>query len=131
MSTTRSRAETIATSTEHRSPAPTALMMEASPLEGKRALIIGGTSGIGRAVAAKLAILGAELVVVGRDSAKAGGVADELDGVVMTLARDAHEAGVAEALLERGRRGDHVVRTFSGSSKQFDTGTPARLASPP
>jgi NAD(P)-dependent dehydrogenase (short-subunit alcohol dehydrogenase family) len=38
--------------------------------QGKTALVIGGTSGIGYATATKLASLGATLVVVGRDAAR-------------------------------------------------------------
>lgn len=105
----------MATKTEHHSATQAALVTEASPLKGKRALIIGGTSGIGRAVAEQLSILGAELVLVGRDRAKVDGVADQLDGVLFTLARDAHEEGVAEALLAEVGEVDHVVSMVGDS----------------
>jgi NAD(P)-dependent dehydrogenase (short-subunit alcohol dehydrogenase family) len=39
-------------------------------LEGKRALVTGGTSGIGREVARQLAELGAEVLISGRDAAR-------------------------------------------------------------
>lgn len=77
--------------------------------EGKTALVTGGNSGIGRAVATQLGARGARLVVTGRDAARgeetvasirgAGGVADfvpadllDVDGV-RALARKATELG--------------------------------------
>ena len=40
-------------------------------LQGKTALITGGTSGIGRAVAERFASEGAEVIITGRDQAVA------------------------------------------------------------
>ncbi len=42
-------------------------------LRGKTALITGGTSGIGRAVAKLLAARGADVIVTGRDQARGDG----------------------------------------------------------
>jgi NAD(P)-dependent dehydrogenase (short-subunit alcohol dehydrogenase family) len=81
-------------------------------LEGKRALVTGGTSGIGREVAKRLAALGAEVMVSGRDATRgaetvaaievAGGrarfvAADlaEFDGI----ARLAEEVGEVDVLV--------------------------------
>jgi NAD(P)-dependent dehydrogenase (short-subunit alcohol dehydrogenase family) len=45
-------------------------------LRGKTALVTGGTSGIGRAVANQLAIRGADVIVTGRDQARGDEVVD-------------------------------------------------------
>ena len=50
------------------------------PLDGRTALITGGASGIGRAVAARLASAGARTIVLDRDESGARQVADELGG---------------------------------------------------
>jgi NAD(P)-dependent dehydrogenase (short-subunit alcohol dehydrogenase family) len=47
-------------------------------MQGKQVLITGSTQGIGRAAALALARLGAEVTVHGRDSGRAGAVADEI-----------------------------------------------------
>ena len=48
-------------------------------LEGKKALVTGGTSGIGREVAKRLAALGAEVVISGRDAARGAETVAELE----------------------------------------------------
>lgn len=48
-------------------------------LDGKKALITGGTSGIGREVARQLAALGAEVYVSGRDAARGAETVAELE----------------------------------------------------
>src|ERR1700749_1228858 len=49
-------------------------------LEGKKALVTGGTSGIGREVAKQLAALGAEGVVSGRDAERGAETVTEIEG---------------------------------------------------
>ena len=49
-------------------------------LEGKKALVTGGTSGIGREVAKQLAALGAEVVVSGRDAERGAETVTEIEG---------------------------------------------------
>ena len=79
-------------------------------LQGKTALITGGTSGIGRAVAERLAGEGAEVIITGRDQARGREVVDAVEAVggkarfiaadlasfedVRRLAEDASEVGV-------------------------------------
>ena len=59
-------------------------------LNGKRALVTGSSSGLGEAIAARLAAEGAKVVVHGRNKARAEGVAQKI--------RDAGgEAAVAAA----------------------------------
>ena len=56
--------------------APVASWERPRPLEGKRALVTGGASGIGAAVARSLAARGAHVVVADIDEAGAAAVAD-------------------------------------------------------
>lgn len=71
---------------------------------GKRVLITGGSSGIGRATALRLAEAGARVIIVARDAKKLDAVAAEIrarDGTVSTYACDITDERACAALVER------------------------------
>ncbi|CCG05502.1 3-hydroxybutyrate dehydrogenase [Blastococcus saxobsidens] len=71
-------------------------MTVTGPMVGRRALITGGASGIGRACARRLAADGADVVVVDRDAAAAEAVAAELGGTAVAV--DLSDLAAVDAL---------------------------------
>ena len=67
-------------------------------LRGRRALVMGGTKGLGRSVADALAAEGAALTISGRDRGRLDRAADELRG-----AGAASASGVVADAAERSR----------------------------
>jgi 3-hydroxybutyrate dehydrogenase len=65
-------------------------------LDGRRALITGGASGIGRACAARLADAGAAVVVADRDAEAAAAAAKEIGGTAVTV--DLSDLAAVDAL---------------------------------
>lgn len=87
-------------------------------LTGRRALVLGSSSGIGRAVAAGLAAEGAAVIVTSRDAAKAAAVAAEIGAagsvaIDLTVAGDGARA-VAEAAAILGGLDIVIVNTGGG-----------------
>lgn len=81
-------------------PAPPALGASALPAgtyEGSVVLVTGGGSGLGKAVAAEFARLGADLVLVGRDTVRLAAAREELlpltSGRILTAGADIRDPG--------------------------------------
>lgn len=71
-------------------------------LEGRTAVVTGGSRGIGKAIAASLARAGASVLVVGRDGERAAAAAEELSGAggaVHSFAADVSDPEDVDALL--------------------------------
>ncbi len=80
-------------------------------LSGSKVVIIGGTSGIGRAVAARCAALGADIVVASSSRAKVEAARDDLPVGVTSEVVDVTDEGQVAALFERVGTFDHLVYT--------------------
>ena len=81
-------------------------------LEGKKALVTGGTSGIGREVAKQLAALGAEVTVSGRDAARGSEAVAEIEaagGSGRFIAADLADFGAIGELAEEVSELDVLV----------------------
>jgi NAD(P)-dependent dehydrogenase (short-subunit alcohol dehydrogenase family) len=106
-------------------------------LKGKRILVTGGGSGLGREIAAKYLELGAELVICGRRKAVLDATAGELmarhGGRVTTHALDIRNADDVDAMVQRiwddggpldglvnNAAGNFVSRTQDVSPRGFD-----------
>jgi NAD(P)-dependent dehydrogenase (short-subunit alcohol dehydrogenase family) len=72
-----------------------------SRLSGVRVLVTGGTSGLGRAMAAALVAAGAHVVLTGRNGDRASDVAAELGPGAAALALDVREPDSVVAAVER------------------------------
>jgi len=83
---------------------PETCVTPADPLSGRHAVVTGGASGIGAAVATRLADAGAKVLILDRDEAAAAGHAAEIGGDHRTL--DLSDAG---AVAELGLDADVLV----------------------
>jgi len=75
----------------------------------RQAVVVGGTSGIGRAVAEQLAHRGASVVITGRDAGRAAQVAGEIGDGARGLALDLAEPAEIASKLEDVDRVDSLV----------------------
>jgi NAD(P)-dependent dehydrogenase (short-subunit alcohol dehydrogenase family) len=101
----------------------------AHDLEGKRALVTGATSGIGRAVAMKLAGEGAEIVVHGRDATRGRETVEAIEaagGRAHFVAADLTDAADTRRLADEAGDVDVLVNNAGisvwGPTAEFDVG---------
>jgi NAD(P)-dependent dehydrogenase (short-subunit alcohol dehydrogenase family) len=95
-------------------------------------VIVGGTSGIGRALAQSYAERGREVVVTGRDAGRAEAVASEIGGTTSSAAFDLSDPHcIADAVNDIGRV-DHLVLAAierdANSIKEYDIERAMQLA---
>lgn len=83
-------------------------------LSGKRALVTGGTKGIGRAVAARLARAGATVLITARALPEDGSPSDRF--IQADVSTPAGTAQIAQAALDRLGGVDILVNVVGGSS---------------
>ena len=98
-------------------------------LQGKRALVTGGSRGIGKAIARALALEGVEVAILARTEAALRATASELATasgrkIVAVVADTADDAQVAGAIAEA------VRQLGGGASTSSSTRLPSRAAMP-
>ena len=69
-------------------------------LKGRNAVVLGGTRGIGRAIAGTLATCGARVAVVGRDQERSDAAAQEIGNGAQGFACDIADTAQVNALIE-------------------------------
>ena len=96
-------------------------VMERFRLDGRTALVTGGSRGLGRAMAQALAEAGADLILVGRDAVALAVAADELaltgrraDTVVGDVSTPEGAKAACEAALALGRPIDVLLNNVGG-----------------
>lgn len=82
-------------------------------VSGKKALVFGGTSGIGLAASKKLAGLGAKVVAMSRDPSKAG----DLPGGITTRACDVLDRDGLQKLLQEEAPYDILISAATGGGR--------------
>ncbi len=84
-------------------------------VDGKKAIIFGGTSGIGLAAAKQLAVLGAEVVVISRNPEKAG----DLPSGISARSCDVRDRDALIALFNSCGPFDILISSATGGSRAF------------
>jgi NAD(P)-dependent dehydrogenase (short-subunit alcohol dehydrogenase family) len=96
------------------------------------ALIVGGTSGLGRRLAEGLAGQGDQVAITGRDAGRAESVAAEIDGDVRGIGLDLTEPRAIATALDGVERVGHVVLAAvdrdSNTVEDYDVDGALRLA---
>ena len=92
-------------------------------LQGKKVLVIGGSSGIGRAAASAFAAAGAVVTIASRDRGKLDAAAAVIGGEIGIAVLDATDASAVEAFFAASGDFDHVVvsaaQTSSGPLREL------------
>jgi len=78
-------------------------------LDNQRILVIGGSSGIGLAIAAATADAGASVTIASRNQEKLATVATKLSGAVQIAVLDTGDNGLLERFFEKQTAWNHVV----------------------
>jgi len=91
-------------------------MSNPSKFQGQRAVILGGTSGIGLATAQSLAASGAEVLIAGRDRARLDAALKVIGPGATGEAVDAGDQQSIAALYRRFGTFQHLVITLSGAT---------------
>jgi NAD(P)-dependent dehydrogenase (short-subunit alcohol dehydrogenase family) len=78
-------------------------------LNGKKLVVIGGSSGIGLEIARQARAEGASLVIVGRDPGKVSNAASMLGGDAQGVVADAHDHSALEGFVAALPEFDHLV----------------------
>ena len=98
----------------------------------RHAIIVGGTSGIGKAVAEHLAARGESVVITGREAARASAIAAEIGGSVRGLALDLARPEEIESRLADVQHVDELViaaiERDENSVRDYDIDRAIRLA---
>ena len=91
--------------------------------EGKKVLVVGGSSGIGEATAKAFASQGASVTIASRSEDKLKAAAAQIGGKVQIAVLDTADAASVEAFFEKAGAFDHVVisaaQTPTGAVRQL------------
>lgn len=102
-------------------------------LSDERALIIGGSSGIGEAAAGSLQALGAAVTICSRDRGTLDAAAARIGGSVETAVLDTHDNEAIEAFFAGRPPFDHIVVSAArtpGGPVRVNTVSPGVIATP-
>ena len=85
-------------------------------LRDQQVVVIGGSSGMGRAVARAAVAAGARVIIAARDEAKLARAATDIGGAIATRRLDITDEGAVAAFFEATGPIDHLVVTAHASS---------------